>query len=50
MEGGFRVPCIVRWPGHVPADSEQNGIMSGLDWLPTFAALAGNPNITDGFA
>jgi arylsulfatase A-like enzyme len=47
MEGGFRVPCIVRWPGHVAPDSVQNGIMSGLDWLPTFAALAGNPNITD---
>jgi arylsulfatase A-like enzyme len=47
MEGGFRVPCIVRWPGHVAPDSKQNGIMSGLDWLPTFAAMAGNPNITD---
>jgi arylsulfatase A-like enzyme len=47
MEGGFRVPCIVRWPGHVAPDSKQNGIMSGLDWLPTFAAIAGNPNITD---
>ena len=47
MEGGFRVPCIVRWPGHVAPDSKQNGIMSGLDWLPTFASMAGNPNITD---
>jgi len=47
MEGGFRVPAILRWPGHVPADSVQNGIFSGLDWLPTFAALAGNPNVTD---
>jgi arylsulfatase A-like enzyme len=47
LEGGFRVPCILRWPGHVPADSVQNGIFSGLDWLPTFAAAAGNPNITD---
>jgi len=47
MEGGFRVPCLVRWPGHVPADSVGNGIMSGLDWLPTFAALAGVPNITE---
>jgi arylsulfatase A-like enzyme len=46
MEGGFRVPCIVRWPGHVAPDSKQNGIMSGLDWLPTFAAIAGNPNVT----
>ena len=47
MEGGFRVPCIVRWPGHIAPDSVQNGIMSGLDWLPTFASLAGNPNITE---
>jgi arylsulfatase A-like enzyme len=47
MEGGFRVPCILRWPGHVPADSIQNGIFSGLDWLPTFLDAAGNPNIND---
>jgi arylsulfatase A-like enzyme len=47
MEGGFRVPCIARWPGHIAPDSVQNGIMSGLDWLPTFAGIAGNPNITD---
>ena len=47
MEGGFRVPAILRWPGHVPADSVQNGIFSGLDWLPTFVAAAGNPNITE---
>lgn len=47
MEGGFRVPCIARWPGHIPADTVQNGLMSGLDWFPTFLAAAGNPNITD---
>ncbi|MFZ0827821.1 MAG: arylsulfatase [Verrucomicrobiia bacterium] len=47
MEGGFRVPCIARWPGHIPADSVANGIMSGLDWFPTFLTAAGNPNITD---
>jgi arylsulfatase A-like enzyme len=47
MEGGFRVPCIVRWPGHVPADSVQNGLFSGMDWFPTFVAAAGNPNITE---
>ena len=47
LEGGFRVPCIVRWPGHVPADSVQNGIFSGLDWFPTFVAAAGDPNIAD---
>ena len=42
MEGGFRVPCILRWPGKVPADTVQNGLMSGLDWFPTFLAAAGN--------
>ena len=47
LEGGFRVPAILRWPGHVPADSVQNGIFSGLDWLPTFVAAAGNPNIAE---
>lgn len=47
LEGGFRVPAIVRWPGHVPADTVQNGIFSGLDWFPTFVAAAGNPNIVD---
>jgi arylsulfatase A-like enzyme len=47
LEGGFRVPAMIRWPGHVPADSVQNGIFSGLDWLPTFVAAAGNPNITE---
>jgi arylsulfatase A-like enzyme len=46
MEGGFRVPCIARWPGHIPADSVQNGIFSGMDWFPTFLSIAGNPDIT----
>jgi arylsulfatase len=47
MEGGFRVPCIARWPGHIPAGTVQNGLMSGLDWFPTFVAAAGNPDITE---
>jgi arylsulfatase len=47
MEGGFRVPAIIRWPGKVKAGAVENGIFSGLDWLPTLAAAAGNPNITD---
>src|SRR5947199_6571513 len=47
MEGSFRVPCILRWPGHVPAESVQNGIFSGLDWFPTFLAAAGNPDVTN---
>ena len=45
MEGGFRVPCLVRWPGRVPAGGVENGIMSGLDWFPTLVAAAGNPDI-----
>jgi arylsulfatase A-like enzyme len=38
---------MIRWPGHVPAGVVQNGIVSGLDWLPTFVAAAGNPGIGD---
>ena len=47
MEGGFRAPAIVRWPGKVPAGKVENGIISGLDWFPTFVAAAGDPNIVD---
>jgi arylsulfatase len=47
LEGGFRVPMIVRWPGRVAPGTVQNGIMSGLDWFPTLLAAAGNPNIRD---
>lgn len=46
-EGGFRVPCIARWPGKIKAGTVENGIFSGLDWLPTLVAAAGNPNITE---
>jgi arylsulfatase len=47
MEGGFRVPAILRWPGHVPAGKVENGLMSGLDWFPTFLAAAGDAHIAD---
>ena len=47
LEGGFRVPCILRWPGKVPAGKVENGLMSGLDWFPTFVAAAGDPNIVE---
>ena len=50
FEGGFRVPAIIRWPGKVKPGTVENGIFSGLDWLPTLAAAAGNPNITDSVA
>jgi arylsulfatase len=47
LEGGFRVPAMVRWPGHVPAGKVENGIFSGMDWFPTFVAAAGDPNIVE---
>jgi arylsulfatase A-like enzyme len=46
FEGGFRVPAIIRWPGKIKPGTVENGIFSGLDWLPTLADAAGNPNIT----
>ena len=47
MEGGFRAPAMIRWPGHVAAGKVENAIISGLDWLPTFASIAGNSKIVD---
>ena len=38
---------MMRWPGKVPAGKVENGIISGLDWFPTFVAAAGNPNIVE---
>ena len=46
-EGGWRVPAMVRWPGRIEAGSVSNEIMSHLDWLPTFLAAAGDPNIKE---
>jgi arylsulfatase A-like enzyme len=46
-EGAYRVPAFVRWPGHFPADTTLNGIVSHEDWLPTFAAAAGAPDIKE---
>jgi arylsulfatase len=47
LEGGFRVPAIVRWPGKIPAGKVENAIFSGLDWFPTLVGAAGNPNIKE---
>jgi arylsulfatase A-like enzyme len=40
-EGGIRVPCIARWPGHVPAGRTSDAIFATIDFLPTFGRLAG---------
>jgi arylsulfatase len=47
LEGGFRVPMIVRWPGRIPGGRIENGMMSGLDWFPTLVAMAGDGGIKD---
>ncbi|MDX2427515.1 MAG: arylsulfatase [Xanthomonadales bacterium] len=46
-EGAYRVPAFIRWPGHFPAGVTLNGIVSHEDWLPTFAAIAGAPDIKE---
>jgi arylsulfatase A-like enzyme len=43
FEGGLRVPCLMRWPGRIPAGSENDEIATAMDLLPTFAGLAGAP-------
>jgi arylsulfatase A-like enzyme len=46
-EGGWRVPAAVRWPGKIAAGSVTNEIVHHMDWLPTFVAAAGDPDIKD---
>lgn len=46
-EGAFRVPLVVRWPGKIPAGVVSNEIVHHHDWLPTFLAMAGEPDIVD---
>ncbi len=47
LEGGMRVPCVMRWPSKTPAGAVQNQMISGLDWFPTLLAAAGQPAIVD---
>jgi arylsulfatase A-like enzyme len=46
-EGGWRVPCFIRWPGKIKAGSVLNGIVSHIDMLPTLLAIAGNPEVKE---
>ncbi len=46
-EGGWRVPAMVRWPGHIKPGTWSNQIVHHMDWLPTFLAIAGEPEIKD---
>lgn len=44
-EGAFRVPAMLRWPGKISPGVVSNEIVSHLDWLPTFLAAAGDPDV-----
>ena len=46
-EGAFRVPELIRWPGKIPAGVVSNEIIQHHDWLPTFLAAAGDPDIVE---
>jgi len=46
-EGGYRVPMMVRWPGHIQPAQVSNVIISQEDWLPTLLAAAGEPDIKE---
>jgi arylsulfatase A-like enzyme len=46
-EGGMRVPCLVRWPGTVKPGTRYNNLMAHEDWIPTFMAAMGEPDIVE---
>ena len=46
-EGGMRVPCVMRWPGHIKPGTVLNDIFASYDWLPTFVEIAGGPKGND---
>jgi arylsulfatase len=43
-EGGWRVPCVIRWPGVIKPGTESNDLFAHEDMLPTLLAAAGDPN------
>jgi arylsulfatase len=45
-EGGWRVPCFIRWPGKIKAGTVLNGICSHIDMFPTLLAIAGDTEVT----
>jgi arylsulfatase len=46
-EGAYRVPAMVRWPGHIQPGTVTNAIMSHMDWFPTLLAAAGDANVKE---
>jgi len=46
-EGAYRVPCMIKWPGHIKPGTVENGTVSHLDWMPTLLAAAGVPDVKE---
>jgi len=46
-EGGYRVPCVARWPGHIKPGTLMTQMFASLDWVPTFVEIAGGPKGND---
>ena len=46
-EGGYRAPCVVRWPGHIKPGTVKTQLFAALDWLPTLVEIAGGPKGND---
>jgi arylsulfatase len=46
-EGGYRAPCVVRWPGHIKPGTVKDQLFAALDWLPTLVEIAGGPKGND---
>jgi arylsulfatase A-like enzyme len=46
-EGAFRIPLVARWPGNIAAGTVSNEIIQHHDWLPTFLAMAGDPDVVE---
>jgi arylsulfatase A-like enzyme len=42
-EGGYRAPCVVRWPGHIKPGTVKDEMFAALDWVPTLVDIAGGP-------
>jgi arylsulfatase len=49
-EGAYRVPAMIRWPGHIKPGSVSNEIVAHHDWLPTFAAIGGDADVVNKYA
>jgi arylsulfatase len=43
-EGGYRAPCVIRWPGHIKPGTVYNKLFAALDWMPTLVNIAGGPS------